>query len=141
MFLSRRFVKFLIVGIVNTLVGFLIIFTCLNVFKLGYFVSTIIGYVSGNIIGYILNRYFTFNNREKIYRTYWKFLVVFVVSYILAYYSGIMLAEVLSSYFGFIQKNTTAYDNIAVLGGAFVYVIVNFLGNSVFTFKQQSNGL
>ena len=61
------FVKFILVGIVNTVVGTAVMFIAYNAFHLSYWISSAANYVVGSVCSYFLNKYFTFQNKENIY--------------------------------------------------------------------------
>ena len=63
--LDITFWKFVLVGIVNTLVGTAVMFAAYNVLHLSYWISSASNYVVGSIVSYFLNKYFTFQNKEK----------------------------------------------------------------------------
>ena len=67
--LDKTFVRFLMVGVVNTLFGTAIMFVFYNVFHLSYWISSASNYFFGSILSYFLNRYFTFQNRSRGWRT------------------------------------------------------------------------
>ena len=75
--LDITFWKFVLVGIVNTLVGTGVMFAAYNLLHLSYWVSSASNYVVGSIVSYFLNKYFTFQNKEKS----WKQLGMFVIKY------------------------------------------------------------
>ena len=58
-------VKFLIVGVINTMVGTGVMFVFYNVFSLSYWISSASNYVVGSIVSYFLNKYFTFQSKEN----------------------------------------------------------------------------
>lgn len=66
--LDITFWKFVLVGIVNTLVGTGVMFAAYNLLHLSYWVSSASNYVVGSIVSYFLNKYFTFQNKEKSWK-------------------------------------------------------------------------
>ena len=52
--------KFILVGIVNTLVGTGVMFLLYNVFHTGYWIASASNYIVGSVVSYFLNKYFTF---------------------------------------------------------------------------------
>jgi hypothetical protein len=66
---DRTFWKFILVGVVNTLFGTAIMFVFYNVLHLSYWISSASNYVFGSILSYFLNKYFTFQNKSKSWRT------------------------------------------------------------------------
>ncbi|MBR5260556.1 MAG: GtrA family protein, partial [Oscillospiraceae bacterium] len=59
-FLDKTFLRFVAVGVVNTLFGSGIMFLFYNVFHFGYWISSASNYVFGSILSYFLNKHFTF---------------------------------------------------------------------------------
>ncbi len=70
---NHSFVRFLLVGIVNTIVGLSIIYVLLNGAGIGYWPATLIGNGIGAAVSYMLNRSFTFGSRTQVRRSLWKF--------------------------------------------------------------------
>ena len=78
-------IKFLIVGVINTLVGTGLMFVLYNVFSVNYWVSSASNYIVGSIVSYFLNKYFTFQNKEKSLTQIVAFIVNITVCYLIAY--------------------------------------------------------
>ena len=57
--------KFLLVGVINTLVGTAIMFGLYNIAGCSYWVSSAANYVLTSILSFFLNKYFTFRSRER----------------------------------------------------------------------------
>ena len=74
--LDITFWKFVLVGIVNTLVGTGVMFAAYNLLHLTYWVSSASNYVVGSIVSYFLNKYFTFQNKERSWKQYYNMLSV-----------------------------------------------------------------
>ena len=64
-FTDVTFLKFLIVGVINTLFGTAIMFISYNAFNVSYNISVFMNYFFGSILSYFLNKYFTFKNKEN----------------------------------------------------------------------------
>ena len=70
-FFDSSFFRFLIVGCINTLVGYGVMFGLYNLAglhrwgDLGFWLSSAANYVIGSIVSYFLNKHFTFRNTEK----------------------------------------------------------------------------
>ena len=56
--LDITFWKFVLVGIVNTLVGTGVMFAAYNLLHLSYWLSSASNYVVGSVVSYFLNKYF-----------------------------------------------------------------------------------
>ena len=128
---DKVFLKFILVGILNTLFGTAIMFCFYNVFHFSYWISSAANYVFGSVLSYFLNKYITFQNKERNALTIVKFIINITVCYGIAY--GIakpLAAHILSGYAQSIQENG------AMLAGMCLFVILNYLGQRFFAFKQ-----
>lgn len=74
-------IKYLIVGVINTLVTLTCIFLLMK-FGFGIYYSNIIGYVLGVILGFLLNTAFTFNKKISFDRTL-KYCLAIGICYLL----------------------------------------------------------
>ena len=77
--LDITFWKFVLVGIINTLVGTTVMFVAYNFLHFSYWVSSASNYVVGSIVSYFLNKYFTFQNNEKSLGQLFKFILQYVI--------------------------------------------------------------
>lgn len=59
---TNSFIRFLLVGIVNTAVGLSIMLFLMNALELSYWISTFIGNGTGAVTSFLLNRTFTFKS-------------------------------------------------------------------------------
>ena len=78
LFTDKIFMKFVMVGIINTLVGTTIMFVFYNVFHLNYWISSASNYIIGSLVSYLLNKNFTFRFREKGYYSLLRFIITIV---------------------------------------------------------------
>ena len=130
--LDKTFWKFILVGVANTLFGAAVMFLCYNLLHLGYWVSSAANYVFGSILSYFLNKYFTFRNKEKGAGVVLRFTVNITVCYLVAY--GVakpLAARVLSGMSGAVQENG------AMLTGMCLFVVLNYLGQRFFAFREK----
>ena len=125
--------KFLLVGVINTLVGNGVMFFLYNVCSVGYNISTIANYVVGSIVSYFLNKYFTFKQRQKSFKEVFKFILTIVVCYLVAYGLAKPLAYYIFSGFSISVK-----DNLAMLAGSGMFIVLNYFGQRFFAFKTES---
>lgn len=134
-FLDITFLKFVLVGVINTLVGTAVMFLCYNAFHCSYWFSSAMNYVIGSIVSYFLNKYFTFQNKERSWKIVIKFIINITVCYLIAY--GVakpLVAHVLSG------QTVTIQENGAMLVGMVLFVILNYLGQRFFAFKKTTDG-
>ncbi|HEY0827973.1 MAG TPA: GtrA family protein [Bacilli bacterium] len=132
--MNNTFTRFLTVGLFNTLVGLSSTFFILHILGWGYWVSTCLGNIIGAVISYLLNRKFTFRSSSKYRQSFWKFAIVILVCYFSSYWFSFFMSNLLlKSYYMQFTKDTV--ENIAVLGGACLYTLSNYLGHKYYTFR------
>lgn len=123
--------RFILVGIVNTLFGTAIMFVFYNVFHLSYWVSSASNYFFGSILSYFLNKSFTFRYGKTDFKSILKFTINILVCYLLAY--GIakpVMRHLLSGY------SVSLQENVSMALGMILFVGLNYLGQRYFAFKK-----
>ena len=139
-FFDPSFFRFLIVGCVNTLVGYGVMFGLYNLAGLhslgdpGYWISSAANYVVGSVVSYFLNKRFTFRNTEKGARVVGRFILNITVCYLLAYGLAKPFVTRLLSGSGLSQQ---VQGNLTMLGGSGLFVVLNYLGQRFFAFRQK----
>ena len=133
-FFDASFLRFVLVGIINTVVGTAIMFVFYNVFHLGYWFSSASNYVLASILSYFLNKYYTFRSKGDDWRSVLRFVLNISVCYLLAY--GIakpLMAWVLSG------ATQTIQENVAMLTGMVLFVVFNYTGQKFIVFNHISD--
>ena len=129
---DRTFWKFILVGVANTIVGTGIMFLFYNVFHLSYWISSASNYVFGSILSYFLNKLFTFQNKANAKETLPRFVINISLCYLLAYgLAKPAAAWVLKDFSVSIQENG------AMLVGMGLFVILNYISQRFFVFKEK----
>lgn len=126
------FWKFVFVGIVNTIFGTTIMFFSYNILHFSYWVSSALNYILASILSYILNKHFTFQNKSKSKKVIVRFAINITVCYLIAYGCARPIVRLLISA---VPKNIQ--DNLAMLTGMVVFVILNYLGQRFWAFKKE----
>jgi putative flippase GtrA len=121
------------VGIINTLVGTGVMFLAYNLLKLNYWVSSASNYVVGSVVSYFLNKYFTFQNKERSLKQVLIFIANITVCYLIAY--GVAKPLV---YHILQQASVTLRDNCAMLAGMCLFVCLNYLGQRFVVFAKKA---
>lgn len=80
--IDEKLIKYLMVGILNTIVGFGIIFG-LMLLGVSPEISNISGYAVGIIFSYFMNKFFTFKSKTKNKIEFIKFIISMLIAYIL----------------------------------------------------------
>ena len=124
-FFDKSFITFLIVGVVNTLFGTAIMFILYNAFGCSYWVSSFCDYFFGSILSYFLNKHFTFHYQGSTWQSIVRFALNIVVCYLIAYSVALPLTRyVLQS----MQLSTPVVENIAMLVGTVLFMLINYAG-------------
>jgi putative flippase GtrA len=132
--MTRPFIRFLLVGVCNTIIGLSSMFLFLHVFHISYWISTFLGNTIGAIASYFLNRKFTFNSHTPLKKSAFKFILVILVCYFCSYKLGIILANM---WLGQISLVPAKYANdIAIMIGTGLYTITNYLGQRYIVFPK-----
>ena len=126
-------IKFLIVGVINTLVGTGVMFVLYNFFSVSYWISSAANYVVGSIVSYFLNKYFTFQNKEKSLKQMIRFIVNIAACYLAAYGAAKPLISWLLS-----DMNEKFQGNAAMLAGMCLFVVLNYFGQRWFVCQDHS---
>lgn len=128
---DRTMVKFLLVGIVNTLVGCGTMFLLYNLAHCSYWFSSAANYVVGGFVSFFLNKYFTFQNRERSWKQVGRFILNVTVCYFIAY--GAAKPLLLWALSG---QSVSVQENAAMLAGMCLYTGLNYLGQRFFAFRK-----
>ena len=134
------FFRFLVVGVINTLVGYGVMFGLYNLGGLhrwgdtGYWISSAANYVVGSIVSFFLNKHFTFRNHEKGAGVVLRFVVNISVCYLLAY--GLAKPAV-SWALGGMGLSEQLQGNLTMLFGSGLFVLLNYFGQRFFAFRTR----
>lgn len=132
-YIDKTFLKFCMVGVLNTMFGTVVMFIGYNILHLNYWISSSANYILGSVLSFFLNKYFTFQNKSKKKKVVIKFVVNIVVCYFFAY--GIakpLVSIVLRGY------SETVQENGAMLVGMVLFVILNYFGQRFYAFKKDN---
>ena len=130
--LDKTFWKFICVGIINTLVGTTVMFVFYNIFHLNYWISSASNYIVGSVVSYLLNKHFTFQNKSNDKKTVMKFVINITACYLIAYGMARPLIGLA------LQQCTEGMrDNISMLVGMGLFVMLNYLGQRFLVFCNR----
>lgn len=131
---DKQLLKFLIVGFANTLVGAGLMFLLYNVFGCSYWISSACNYIVGGILSFFLNKFFTFQNKQKSTRQIFFFIELLVICYLTAY-----IGAKQAIFFIFEPLGEKMKGNIAMCVGMFLYTALNYIGQRFFVFREEKN--
>ena len=129
-----KLLKFLLVGVLNTLLGDGLSFLLINLTDLNMWLATALPTVIASVMSYFLNKYFTFKNTEKGWRPALRFALNIAVCYLLAYGIAIPLMQWALS-----AAEPTLRDNLSKLIGMCLFVGFNYLGQRLFAFRTKES--
>ena len=136
-FFDIKFWKFILVGILNKVVGMGLQFLFFNLCGWNEWVSSLIGYILGSILSYFLNKYFTFKNKDKGWKPIVKFALNIAICYGLAYGIAIPLISMLctaNSWTMFGWSVEKFAGNFSMIVGACLFVAFNYIGSNSYEF-------
>ena len=134
LFTDKTFMKFVMVGVINTIVGTTIMFVFYNVFHLSYWISSASNYFFGSICSYILNKHFTFQYHEQGWASLLRFTINIIICYLLAYGMAKPLMQWILS-----DCSKTIQENVSMLLGMCLFIVFNYLGQRFFAFKKKND--
>lgn len=127
--------KFILVGILNTIVGNGLMFLLYNLAHWGYWLSTAFSYALASIMSYFLNCYFTFKYRGNGWQAALRFALNIAVCYGLAYGIAKPLVHWILS-----DASVVIRDNASMGFGMCLFVALNYLGQRFFAFRETEQG-
>ncbi len=123
--MTREIIKFLIVGGVSTALNYSSFFILLKLFELNYLLSSGLGYIFGLVLGYSLNKNWTFEYKNESIKTKLRYVVVYGVNLLLSL---------------LILKGLKTNIGLNPIIGNFIVIcyttIANFMGIKIFVFNE-----
>jgi len=129
-----KFFKFILVGIINTIVGSAIMFSLYNAAHLSYWLSSACNYCFTSILSFFLNKYFTFNVRQWSVFMIIAFALAIAFSYLLAY--GVSKPAM-----NYLLRNSPQKlrENAALFTGMCLFTGLNYLGQRFVVFRNKGD--
>lgn len=153
-FFDIKFWKFIIVGVINTIVGMGIMYGMFflgdtfhwydgiaaangwNASDVNTWVSSAVNYTLTSILSYILNKNITFKSRGNTGKSIMKFAINIAVCYLLAY--GIaqpVTRWIMTTYFASVGDSVIGYVTMFV--GMVLFTGFNYMGQRFFAFREK----
>ena len=131
--IDQKLLKFLAVGIINTIIGAGIMFLLYNIFEVSYWISSACNYVTGGIVSFFLNKFFTFKNNKRSFTQ----VVLFILTLAVCYFTAYIFAKKII-YFIFSTSPEKIKGNIALVIGMCLYTGLNYIGQRLIVFPEKN---
>lgn len=145
--LFHEILNFGIVGVFNTIAGYILVLVFFNVWHWNYWVASGTSYVIGSIFSYFANKKLTFQVEGNSWKLALKFAGNIAFCYVAAYSIAKPLARNVMRRFlpeltrqigNLLHMETRAVEeNAAILVGMGLFIILNFIGQKFFVFKDD----
>jgi len=133
--LDAKLLKFLAVGVINTLLSGILMFGLYRVCGLGYWASSVISYVIGAAVSFWLNKAFTFRDHGTVISSIIRFAATVAICYLCAFSLARPLVSVILAKS---SASQTTVDQIAMLTAMVLYTAANYLLQRTFVFRHQT---
>lgn len=100
---SIQLLKYICIGIFNTLLGYTIIFFCMYILEFNPVISNMISYAIGLLSTYLLNRTLTFHSTGKKRKEVIRFFIAFAIAYLANLTALIIFIDYFNIHEGFSQ--------------------------------------
>lgn len=130
-----QFIKYCLVGVLNTLVCIGVIYLCKSLLGINPYVSNALGYICGVINSFLCNKQWVFHSKGSYRREALRFVLGFFLCYALQFLVVWMLTSRFGDYDFLILGIVLSGYGIATLLGNIVYTLANFVYNRTVTFK------
>ena len=121
-----QFVKYVIVGLINTAIYYGIYYLMLQL-GFSYALSLTVGTIAGVINSYFWNKYFTFRTKKRTVAETVKFLIVYGVQYL----SNLLIIYLCVEYLGITEE-------LAGLAAIGIGTFIGFFGHKFWSFKPNN---
>lgn len=135
--MKYSFVRFIMVGVVNTVVGLSVMYLLLHLLGQSYWIATFVGNSIGAFVSFILNRNFTFKSQNSMSKSAVRFVIVILCCYFLSYEMGRSFVVDILKNNDFIPKNIQT--DLSVLVGTCLYTLLNYFGQKLFVFSKEEH--
>lgn len=126
-----EFIKFGIVGVINTFTSYIIVNCCFYIFHIHIQISNIIAFIISVFVSFLLNSAFVFKKKNDNYK---ELLITLGKAYLSYAFTGLFLTAILLE----IECNKIGIPlYIASLANLIITVPINFILNKFWTYNQK----
>jgi putative flippase GtrA len=123
--MSKQSIRFIIVGILNTVIGFLVYYFCLKVLYINYLESLLISHIVGVLHSYIWNSKWTFNADKINISSLFKFSSVYALTFLI----NLIVLFIFVNFIGISKL-------IGQIFALFITTIISYVGHKFWSFKS-----
>lgn len=123
--MKKEIFKFLVTGGICTALNYSVFYILLTALNANYLISSGTGYISGVVLGYYINRNWTFRVKEDNVFMKVKYLLIYTLNMLI----GLVFLKALTELLGINPK----LGNILVIGYT---TVANFIGIKLFVFRK-----
>lgn len=143
--LRHSLVRYLLSGVVNTMVGLSVSLFALHGFGFAYWPATLCGFLAGWTVGFVLSRHYTFRNRHSdrlpLRMTLPKYAGTVLAAYVLSAWLGAEAARWVGQWVGQLASFgewsfLRSRKDLAVLLCNGCYIVFNYAGQRWFVFRK-----
>lgn len=116
-FITKQFITFVIIGVINTFVGTLFSYIYSSFFNEN--IAFVFGYITGLFISYILNSFITFKESLE-FKKFMKFAVSYIPNFIIQNIVVIIVFNIMG------LNKLIAYVLAAIIGVPITFVLMKF---------------
>lgn len=125
----RQFLSFAAVGVLNTVLGYAVIYACMYLAGFGAVTSNVVGYSVGLVVSYVMNRTFTFRSVASAPREIVRFVSIFLLAYLANLGVLILLID-----------RVGVHEGVAQIPAGVVYFALSFVLNKYYVFASPRAG-
>jgi putative flippase GtrA len=129
------FVRFIIVGIANTIIGLSVMLLFYHSFGLSYWMATFLGNTIGACVSYCLNRSFTFKSKAAVSQSLVRFALVILFCYFVSFYIGKHAVQLVLDYTPFLSAAIST--DLAILVSTGLYTLLNYTLQKWIVFPEK----
>ncbi|MBY9077520.1 GtrA family protein [Paenibacillus sp. CGMCC 1.18879] len=126
--MNNQSFRFIVVGVLNTIVGFLVFAGYLHFIGDNYFYALLTSHIIGVIHSYIWNNRWTFSVKRFSLQSVIKFILIYTITFIINY----LLLSLFVSIMGLNKL-------IAQLISLFITTLISFFGHKYWSFSKSKN--
>lgn len=133
-------IHFGMVGVINTLLGWMIMAVLYNLIHMNYWFSSGISYFIGSVFSYHANAKLTFKVENKDRWLPWRFAANIIVCYLVSFSVAQPFTKKLLAVAGLSEGggfSAALLDNIAMVFGMGIFIVMNFFGQKLFVFRKN----